>query len=81
MELSARSNRERNEIRPRNGDDARRSDRRTNMVRAMSVEITVFTKSGGPLTKKIELRPDGTVKSDGSECRMAQHWRSPLSRR
>jgi hypothetical protein len=35
-------------------------------------EITVFEKSGGPLTKRISLAPDGTVKSDGSACIMAQ---------
>jgi hypothetical protein len=35
------------------------------------VEITVFTKSGGPLTKRISLNGDGTIKSDGSECRMS----------
>jgi hypothetical protein len=35
-------------------------------------EITVFQKSNGPLTKRISLAPDGTVKSDGSPCIMAQ---------
>jgi hypothetical protein len=36
------------------------------------VEITVFEKSGGPLTKRISLAPDGSVKSDGSACVMAR---------
>ena len=36
------------------------------------VEITVFTKSGGPLTKRILLLADGSVKSDGSACVMSQ---------
>jgi hypothetical protein len=35
-------------------------------------EITVFTKADGPLTKKISLALDGTVKSDGSACKMAR---------
>ena len=34
-------------------------------------ELTVFEKSGGPLTKHITLSPDGSVKSDGSACLMA----------
>ena len=34
-------------------------------------ELTVFTKSGGPLTKRISLMPDGSLKSDGSACVMA----------
>jgi hypothetical protein len=34
-------------------------------------ELTVFEKSGGPLTKHIGLSPDGSVKSDGSACLMA----------
>jgi hypothetical protein len=35
-------------------------------------EITGFTKSGGPLTKRISLGPDGTPKSDGSACVMSR---------
>src|SRR6516165_3047066 len=38
----------------------------------MSVELTHFTKANGPLTKRISLTPDGTVKSDGSACVMAR---------
>jgi hypothetical protein len=38
----------------------------------MTAELTVFRKSGGPLTKQISLAPDGSVVSDGSECRMAR---------
>jgi hypothetical protein len=34
-------------------------------------EITVFVKSGGPLTKRISLGPDGSLKSDGAACVMA----------
>jgi hypothetical protein len=34
------------------------------------IELTIFRKSDGPLTKRIELAPDGTVKSDGSQCIM-----------
>ena len=31
----------------------------------------LFTKFGGPLTKRISLAPDGSLKSDGSACVMA----------
>ena len=37
-----------------------------------SIEITVLTKQGGPLTKRISLAQDGTVKADGSACIMTQ---------
>ena len=33
-------------------------------------ELTIFAKTGGPLTKQISLGPDGSVKSDGSQCVM-----------
>jgi hypothetical protein len=32
---------------------------------------TVFTKTGGPLTKRISLTPDGEFHSDGSACLMS----------
>jgi hypothetical protein len=38
----------------------------------MSTELTRFTKANGPLTKRISLAPDGSVKSDGSACVMAR---------
>ena len=34
-------------------------------------EITVFVKLGGPLTKRISLSADGSIKSDGSACLMS----------
>jgi hypothetical protein len=34
--------------------------------------VTVFTKTGGPLTKRIALAADGTIKSNGSACTMAR---------
>ena len=37
-----------------------------------AVELTGFTNSNGPLTKRISLAPDGSVKSDGSACVMAR---------
>ena len=37
----------------------------------LSVELTKLTKVGGPLTKRISLAPDGTLKKDGSACVMA----------
>jgi hypothetical protein len=36
-----------------------------------AIEITVFTKDRGPLTKRISLNSDGTVHSDGSACALA----------
>ena len=38
----------------------------------LAVEITAFTKSDGPLTKRIGLATDGSITSDGSECVMAR---------
>jgi hypothetical protein len=38
------------------------------------IELTVFSKTGGPLTKRIGLAPDGSVHSDGSACLMAQGY-------
>jgi hypothetical protein len=35
-------------------------------------EITLFTKAGGVLTKRISLTADGSIRSDGSECKMSQ---------
>jgi hypothetical protein len=37
-------------------------------------QVTLFTKVGGPLTKRISLAPDGTLVSDGSACLMGQGW-------
>ena len=34
-------------------------------------ELTIFAKTGGPLTKRISLAPDGSLKSDGAACVMA----------
>jgi hypothetical protein len=39
---------------------------------ACLIEITRFAKVGGPLTKRISLSPDGTLKSDGSACLMSR---------
>jgi hypothetical protein len=36
------------------------------------VEITTLTKAGGPLTKRITLDPDGSLRSDGSACVMSR---------
>ncbi len=38
---------------------------------AAEVELTLFTKSGGPLTKRIYLGPDAKPVSDGAACVMA----------
>jgi hypothetical protein len=37
-----------------------------------TIEIVVFTKIGGPLTKHIKLGPNGSIVSDGSACTMAR---------
>src|SRR6266567_2746627 len=36
----------------------------------MSISITIFSKKGGPLTKRISLDEDGLINSDGSACVM-----------
>ncbi|ARJ65141.1 hypothetical protein WV31_05440 [Magnetospirillum sp. ME-1] len=36
----------------------------------VAVELTLFSKDGGPLTKEVTLAADGTVSSDGSACFM-----------
>ena len=38
---------------------------------APSLQLTVFTKTKGPLTKRIALAKDGSIVSDGSACNMA----------
>ena len=35
-------------------------------------ELVLFTKTGGPLTKKISLAPDGTLVKDNSACVMTR---------
>jgi len=35
------------------------------------LQITVLAKNDGPLTKRISLAPDGSLRSDGSQCVMA----------
>jgi hypothetical protein len=39
---------------------------------SIDTEITLLTKSGGPLTKSISLTADGSVHSDGSACVMSR---------
>jgi hypothetical protein len=36
------------------------------------VEITIFTKQGGPLSKRISLNEEGKINSDGSTCVMSR---------
>ncbi len=43
------------------------------------IEITLLTKTGGPLTKSISLNADGTIKSDGSACLMARGMAARLA--
>jgi hypothetical protein len=40
-------------------------------VVSAGIEITIFRKKNGVLSKRISLGKDGKVKSDGSECRMS----------
>jgi hypothetical protein len=37
-----------------------------------TAELTIFRKVNGPLSKRISLSADCKIKSDGSECRMAE---------
>jgi hypothetical protein len=48
---------------------------------SLDIEITVFKKSGGALTKRIGLAEDGSLVRDGSECRMSKGWahRAPIT--
>ena len=36
-----------------------------------AIELAVFSKTGGPLTKRITLTADGKITSDGGACTMA----------
>ena len=36
------------------------------------LQVTVIAKSGGPLTKRISLATDGSLRSDGSACVMSR---------
>ena len=47
-----------------------------------SAEITLFAKSGGPLTKKISLDSNGGILSDASDCFMTNGAavRTPIER-
>ena len=43
--------------------------------RGPAPEITILTKTGGPLAKRITLSPDGrAVNSDGSACPIPAQW-------
>jgi hypothetical protein len=48
---------------------------------AKSFQLTVIAKSNGPLTKRISLSADGSLKSDGSACVMSRGraWRIELN--
>jgi hypothetical protein len=46
--------------------------REERMPQASLTEITRFIKSGGPLTKHIQLAADGAIITDGSACTMSQ---------
>ena len=37
-----------------------------------TIELTVFSKTGGPLTKRVTLTADGKIASDGIACYMAR---------
>jgi hypothetical protein len=41
------------------------------MTEPWHVEVTVFTKTNGPLSKHIELSADGKIVNDSSMCGMA----------
>jgi hypothetical protein len=39
---------------------------------AATLEVTLLRKADGPLTKRISLAPDGSLRSDGSACVMVR---------
>jgi hypothetical protein len=45
---------------------------RTSQKKHAGIALTVFSKHGGPLTKQIFLKADGSVISDGSACVMSK---------
>jgi hypothetical protein len=49
-----------------------RKPRCTEQADATAFELTVFTKSDGPLTKRITLAPDGKLTSDANDCIMSR---------
>jgi len=48
------------------------SARRAGQSEAIEIEIVLLRKADGPLTKQINLGPDGEPVSDGSACRMSR---------
>jgi hypothetical protein len=38
----------------------------------LSLEITRFEKTGGPLTKRVYVKPHGAIANDSSDCRMSR---------
>jgi hypothetical protein len=55
----------------KSGDASRPNSGNGNASKATKYEIIVFTKTGGPLTKRISLTADGSVFSDGGACIMS----------
>jgi len=41
------------------------------MMSSVAAEVVVFTKADGPLTKRISLTANGSIKSDGGACVMS----------
>jgi hypothetical protein len=56
----------------KSGDASRPNSGNGSASKATKYEIVVFTKTGGPLTKRISLTADGSVFSDGSACIMSR---------
>jgi hypothetical protein len=55
----------------KSGDASRPNNGVGNVCKAPKYEIIVFTKTGGPLTKRISLNADGSAFRDGSACIMS----------
>src|SRR5262249_38997425 len=61
--------------RPKKGQHAAEPDTEQAVAALPStvwIELTKFTKTGGPLTKQISLSRNGTLEKDGSACVMAR---------
>jgi hypothetical protein len=56
----------------RTASTRRKEDCQRQRQSKVDAEITLFSKFGGPLTKRISLTADGSIKSDGSACLMAR---------
>jgi hypothetical protein len=65
----------------KSGDAGRPISGNGSASNAPKYEIILFTKTNGPLTKRISLTDDGSVFSDGSACIMSRGTALPDQQR